>query len=82
MSDDGWIAFAFLAGLSAAIVHFKTSRLGCVATLFALPFGLLVALGWPDGLFHEPFPALLVWLVFAFPGYAVGAAAVVLRIVR
>jgi hypothetical protein len=82
MTDQAWLASAFLGGIAAAIVHFKASRLGCAAILCGLPCGLLIALGWPDGFFNEPFPAFLVWAVLAFPGYAAGVAAVVLRLVR
>ena len=77
-----WFSLAFVGGAVAAIVHFKTSRLGCVTILIGLPCALLVAVGWPGGFEREPFPIFLAWTVFAFPGYAAGAAAVVLRIVR
>ena len=77
-----WISTAFLAGSAAAIICFKASRLGCAAILFALPCGLIVQLARPDSLLNEPFPAFFAWVVFAFPGFCAGAAAVAMRIVR
>jgi hypothetical protein len=82
MTDEAWMALAFLGGPVAAIVHFKASGWAGAALLAGLPCALLVVAGWPDGVFHEPFPALLVWAVIAFPGYAAGVALVVLRVVR
>ncbi len=82
MTFEAWFSLAFLGGAAAAIVHFKTSRLGCFSVLVGLPCVLLVVAGGPLGFEREPFPIFLAWAVFAFPGYAAGVAAVVLRIVR
>jgi hypothetical protein len=82
MMEGIWFALAFAAGMAAAIVCFKASRLGCSAILFALPCGLIVLLGRPDNLLYEPFPAFFTWAVFAFTGFCAGAAAVAMRIVR
>ena len=82
MIEAIWVALAFFAGMAAAIICFKASRLGCAAILFALPCGLIVLLSRPDSLLNEPFPAFFAWAVFAFHGFCAGAAAVAMRIVR
>jgi hypothetical protein len=82
MTVEAWAALAFLGGLTAAIVHFKTSTWAGAAIASGLPCALLILFGFPDGLVGAPFPAFLIWAVFAFPGYGAGVAAVVLRIVR
>jgi hypothetical protein len=82
MTDEIWMALAFFGGMAAAIAHFKASGWAGAAIVFGLPCALVLLFGPPDGMLHEPFPSLCAWTMLAFPGFAAGVAAVVLRIIR
>ena len=79
-----WIALAFVAGTAGAVAYYKDFRWIAAILVLALPIALHAGFGWP----HErDFPdSPMVAAVFrappAFLGFAVGVAAVLLRIVR
>jgi hypothetical protein len=84
MSFEAWMVIALLAGLAGAIAHFKHSCLAAAAILFGLPVAIVALLGWPydDDWIDTATVSILFWAVLGFLGFAVGAAAVALRIVR